>query len=366
MTGDDCPWPKGVLYPVYLDALLQNTAMKNQMSHRAEVWRQYWSRDIAHSCGGSYADGYGQEATEFWNKAFTSMPLNGRVLDIGTGNGPLPRLLIELQSRSDLCCDAIDLADVTPTWLLALPEDQRNRVCFHGGRAAEQLPFPDHVFSAVVSQWGFEYSNFEASVREALRVLAPGGSIFLVLHHTDALPVILAHEELRHLDWLLAPNSYLNTLNVLLEPISRSGSAEGRASLMRDAAANALRARFQGLQDEILLRVGVSNCPDILQDAIQLTGELIARASQQGLPSARETLAVFEKELQHAQLRLSELVKHAMDESDVAVLGRSLGRGASYEVGLLKEQDHVMAWTLCVTPHAAYEAGMSANQPACP
>lgn len=325
--------------------------MKNESVNRTEVWSQYWSRGAEHSCGGSYQGGYGEAIAQYWRAGFEMLPPQARVLDIGTGNGPLPRILLNLGMQPDLQCDAIDLATVAPAWLNELTAEKRQRIRFHSNCQAEQLPFASQIFDMVVSQWGLEYSDLEKSLPEVLRVLKPGGTVQLLLHHADALPVRLAEHELDHLHWLLRASPYLTIVARMLAPMAQARTAAGREALMLDPTANQLRADFNALQDVIQARIDAGQCPDVLHEVRRVTGNVFGVASQHGLQSAEAALQTLYKELLHSELRLQELCKHALDENGAQVLALQLSRGADYQLGQLHDQEQTMGWTLIVRPH---------------
>lgn len=327
--------------------------MKHESVNRAAVWSQYWSRGAEHSCAGSYQGAYGEAIARYWRAGFEKLPAQGRVLDIGTGNGPLPRILLSLSTPPELQCDAIDLATVAPAWLKELTVEQSQRIRFHSNCHAEQLPFASLSFDLVVSQWGLEYSELEKSLPEVLRVLKPGGAVQLLLHHADALPVRLAAYELDHLDWLLRSSPYLATVTRMLIPMAQARTPAGREALKSDLNANQLRADFNLLQDAIQARIDAGQCPDVLHEVRRATGNVFGIAAQQGLSYAEQALQNLHQELQHSELRLQELCKHALDASGAQALALQLSRGADYQLEQLHDQDRVMGWTLVVRPGLA-------------
>ena len=327
--------------------------MKNITVNRAQVWSQYWSQGAEHSCGGSYEGGYGDAITSYWRNGFEKLAPQAHVLDIGTGNGPLPRILLNLETRTDLLCEAVDLATVEPAWVKEISDEKRSRVSFHSNCQAEQLPFAPHSFDLVVSQWGLEYSNLEKSVPEVRRVLKPGGAVQLLLHHKDALPVQLAKDELAHLDWLLRNSDYFAVVSRMLQPMLQAQTAAGREALKYDQEANQARADFNAIQDTIQIRIDAGQCPDVLHEVRQATGNIFAIAAQNGIEAAIQALQNLHQELLHSELRLTELRKHAMAENDVRALAEQLGQGAPYQLDLLRDQDLLMGWKLILYPNLA-------------
>ena len=318
--------------------------------NRAAAWTRYWRTGADHSCAGSYAAAYDGAIADFWRSGFSALPPGGRILDLGTGNGPLPKMLMGLASRPDLQCDAIDLAEVAPAWFAELPEAARERVRFHSGCTMESLPFEACTFSLVVSQWGLEYSNLNVSAPEVLRVLALEGRIQLLLHHVDALPVTLAGRELEHLQWLLHDSAYLASVEDMLEPMALAATPEGRAKLMQDAQATRAKEAFNSQQDAISKRIDEGSCTDVLVDVRDTLGTLFSVAQQHGAAAAREALGRLRVELRDSQLRLQELRDHALDHAAASALALQLAQGGSYQLEVLRDKEQIMGWALTVSP----------------
>ena len=330
-------------------ALRHNTAMTAEPLSRSAAWTRYWRTGAAHSCAGSYSPAYEGAIADFWRAGFATLPPSSRILDLGTGNGPLPKIMVAIASRPDLQCDAMDLAQVAPAWFAELSGADKARIRFHSGCSMEALPFLDGTFDMVVSQWGLEYSNLDMSAPEVLRVLAPGGRIQLLLHHVEALPVTLAAHEVVHLQWLLHDSPYLESVEHMLEPMALASTPEGRTRLIQDTQANQAKEGFNAQQDAISSRIEQGSCTDVLVDVRQFVGSLFGIAQNQGAMAARAALQGLKLELMDSQLRLQELYDHAMDHAAAEALARRLAHGGSYELEVLRDQDSVMGWALTVS-----------------
>ena len=112
------------------------------------------------------------------------LPPDGRVLDLGAGTGDLARETIRQYPESQVIA-----ADFT-LWMMQVGRSQPARAnsdiqrIFWSAADAQQLPFPDEIFDAVVS--GFLLRNINdvrRSLGEQFRVLKPGG-ILLALDTT--------------------------------------------------------------------------------------------------------------------------------------------------------------------------------------
>ena len=320
--------------------------MEIQVDVRKAVWSRYWSHGVAHSCGGSYGNRYEGALAQFWRTACSGLRPGARMLDIATGNGAVPQLLLACTANS-ISCDAIDLARPEPQWIAGLPRHKRGRIRFHGEQPAETLPFPDAHFDLVSSQYGLEYTDLARSVPEILRVLRPGGRVCLITHHADARPVRLAAFELRHLDWLQASGGLLDAAGAMIAPMARAASEAGRASLAGDAAANAARARFNTLQQEMTAQAAGSDCPDVLAETRVALGQILGLAAGQGADPAREALAVLAQDLMDSRVRLQELCDYALDEDAAVALATALG-GSANNVRPLLDNGMLMGWGMQV------------------
>ena len=314
---------------------------------RGGVWTRYWATGMPHSCARSYGDTYGGALGAHWRDLFASLRSGDRLLDVATGNGALPRLVLDSQPKGGMSVDAIDLALIAPAWLAAAPAEQAARVRFHGGVPAESLPFSAGDFSLVVSQYGIEYSEMDRSVPEVLRVLAPGGRVRIVAHHRDARPVLLAGDEIGHIDWLVTPGCLLELAHAMCEPMARAATAAGRESLATDMHANALRGRFNEAQQAAARRIEGSRCPDVLHDVREWIAQAFAVAGSRGTEPARRALEQARRLLADSRVRLDELRRCALDDAGADTLcARLSAGGASVRHAVLRDGEHVLGWAV--------------------
>ena len=106
------------------------------------------------------------------------------ILDIGSGSGALDRLVARLWPDC-----ALTAVDVNPflqreAKILAAAEGLGDAITFLPG-SAEALPFPDASFDCVLSVTVLEECNADNALREARRVLRPGGRLGVVVRAID-------------------------------------------------------------------------------------------------------------------------------------------------------------------------------------
>ena len=321
---------------------------------RQAVWARHWATGAAHSCAGSYGQTYGGVIAGFWQTVHAQTPPGSRVLDIATGSGALPRLLLQMRPELDLHIDAVDLAPLAPAWLHELSAEAASRLSFHTGVPAEALPFADGSIDLVVSQYGLEYADLGPAVQELLRVRSPGGRVALVMHHTDSRPVTLAAVEMAHIEWLRGPAGLLAAAEAMLAPMALAATAAGRAALAGNASALAAREGFNAAQDELITRGHTTDGADVLLEIRQAVADVLTLSRQQGVDAARPALLALDEALADAHFRLAELRDCALQETDVAELVRAMQAHALHcRLGTVREGPHLMGWTLVAAPAQA-------------
>lgn len=321
---------------------------------RRDSWSRYWAGGALHSCAGSFAGDYDDAIGAWWRGCFAALAPGARVLDLATGNGALPRLLIATRPAADVEIDAVDLADVRPAWIASLAPAWQGRVRIAGGVAAEMLPFADASFELVVSQYGLEYTDLARSCAELQRVARPAGRIALLLHHRESLPVRLGIAETTHCDWLLASGGLLDRARRLLPFLARLATPAGVASVQRDPQAAKARERLNEAMRSLEARAATAPAPDLLYETQAAIGQLLGSTAQIGERAARDRLEAIADGLQQARLRQAELGAHALDRAGVDALAERLGAPPrTATVGEVRVRGELFGWTLDLAPASA-------------
>lgn len=322
---------------------------------RREAWSRYWASGVLHSCPG-YGERYGGSIARFWHGVFMALPDPGRVLDVATGNGAIPRMLLEQRRTPGVTCDAVDIARVQLPWLAKVDANDRTRVRLHSGLDASSLPFPAACFDLIASQYGLEYTDTDRTVPELLRVLAPGGAVAMVLHHSQGRPASLAALEIEHGIWLGREGGWFDATEAMVEPMARAATAKGRESLRDDVRANAARERFNSLQNELSARAQGGDGADVLFEVRDTAMRAFELATRQGAAAGLAAIASLRAEVEAGITRLRDLRDHALSEPQARALCERFANALKKPVALgvlLEERDgrqYVMGWTLRVDP----------------
>jgi SAM-dependent methyltransferase len=300
---------------------------------RRQSWSRYWASGALHSCTTSFAGNYDDDIGAFWRDAFSDLRASQCVLDVATGNGPLPKLI------ADLCMDlpevdAVDLAEVHPDWHAGLPDSRRARIRFHAGVAAEKLPFADGSFDLIISQYGIEYSDLARSLTELRRVAGPQTRLAFVLHHAEALPVRIGRAELEHLAFLQASDGLMAAARQFL-PLHAEGAGQGSPRAAFDAA---LKQVHQSAQSAF--------AADVLHETLVSVIKLAQAAPSLGAVAVEAQLAALAQHLADDELRQSELVAHALTRMQVEAMAAALAPETAFELRELRVRGELFGWGL--------------------
>lgn len=325
------------------------TNAKPPPSPTQRAWSSLWATGVADTFGHS-GDGKDGPLAAQWRQWFAGLAPGCRVLDLGTGNGALPRLM--LQAGCDAIVDAVDVAQPRPTWMESLPHAEQQRVRFHAGVRCEALPFEAESFDCVVSQFGIEYANLDQAMPESLRVLKADGLLRFVVHHANGRPAVLAREEITHAHWLL-DGGWLDSALAMSSAMVLMSQPGGRDRLNREPHWQTVRLRFDGFQKLLAERASSSACPDLLADAQGWLTQVFQAAARRGEGAAQAGMEEVTRLLREGPLRLQDLLEHALDEDGVRRLIDAIRReGWTAQAELAQDAGHLMGWWISTAPQA--------------
>lgn len=313
---------------------------------RRDAWSGYWQAGSAHSCPGSFGQAYGGAIERFWRQAIECMGRGERVLEVGTGNGPLPRQVADQLGGNCPGIDAVDIAAIRPGWWSVTSHPQ---IRFHAGVSAEDLPFDADSFDWLVSQYGFEYGDRDGSLNECRRVLRPDGRVAMVLHHRDSVVCRVGQAELGHYRHLLSDQGVLSVAAQVI-PYLHEAAARGAVAIAGNAGAKAARMAYNSAMTDLGQRIGQMPHPDALVEARQRVHALVCDAASRPVQASMDALRNLGAQLSGAATRLDDLLEHALDERQVDAVARALassgdnGKDIRYEP--LRQKEGILGWAL--------------------
>ena len=166
-------------------------------------WSAYWRQgSLTTFDQGHFQHGYDGPVAAFWNQALDPLPDQAVIVDLATGNGALPLLMVrrarELGRRWRIL--GVDYAAIR------IPDsgDDLERIRadlaqveLKSHTPMERTGLPDRSVDLVSSHFGIEYGDVPRAVAEAARILKRPGRLALVMHHPDSAVVEQARENLR-------------------------------------------------------------------------------------------------------------------------------------------------------------------------
>ncbi|MEP4486357.1 MAG: methyltransferase domain-containing protein [Halioglobus sp.] len=179
------------------------------MNENHEPWSMYWEGGALNSCITGSEEQDAQVIANLWQRFAAELPSNARVLDLATGNGAVPQQL--LSARPDLKIIGVDSAHINPHEHVSSDHPLASAE-FLGNVDIAKLPYDDESFDAITSQFGLEYSNYQQSVPEAARVLAPKGKLMLLVHHESSAILSSGRRTLHEINLLMQPGGVIETL----------------------------------------------------------------------------------------------------------------------------------------------------------
>ena len=303
-----------------------------------EHWAAYYRGGALVSCPTNPEPGYEGRVRQVWEAFFGSLPAGAAVLDIGTGNGPVALIAKTVADANslDLRITGVDLADINPHRDVPDGPSLFAGVAFHGGVSTEALPFSNADFVAVSGQYIVEYTNREATLAEIARVLAPGGTVQLILHHADSIVVQNAVESLRHAALVDRDEQVLNRAARYFELAAGGGPASETARQALIGSGKRLEAAAEQSSNPILLDFVLRSLTALLEHRSRLTPGDIATQIER-----------LRHEMDLWQRRLEDLAAAAMTAADMqafADAAEAAGFGGIDYQGLHQAGDMLVGW----------------------
>lgn len=326
--------------------------MTQQGSAASGVWSRLWRRGTLHSCATGIAGNYDGAILAFWRRQFQALQSGARVVDVGSGNGPLLLLAAALRrERSDgephgldLDLHGVDIAQIDP--VRDVPDGARQfaGMHFHPATPTERLPFEDGSVQLLCSQFGIEYAPRDAAVGEAVRVVAPRGRIALVLHSDDSIVARTSIAQRQAAAFLRADCPVVERAVALVPVLHRASTTRGMdGATDAEALRQAFNTSAAALMDEIE-RVPAAELLQRVAQQLQAALRLAATAPDEAI--AR--LHALRESIEDEDTRLAHLQAALLDQDALDAMSNTLvASGFRTTLGTIEQRPGVkMGWTL--------------------
>lgn len=287
------------------------------------IWNRYWHYDRIASCfDGAGASNYDECVAGGWRTFFRGLDPATRILDLCTGNGAAALIAAEVGRREAKGFEivAVDQADIDPAAYVTRHAEDLAAIRFVPATEAEALPFPDASFDAAISQYGIEYSDLARSIPEAVRVIAPGGRLRLVVHAAEGEVAAGARAIVAEADVLLdridLPGAAARCFSALWA-VEREGEAE------RQPADEAFAA-FQAALERTARQIPQAHDATMFRNSGAVLLDTFQRRGQFDLDQLLAKPAEIEAEIGAHRGRLVALVEAALNAGEAEALAARL------------------------------------------
>ncbi|MGI2172214.1 class I SAM-dependent methyltransferase [Shewanella sp. MF05960] len=312
-------------------------------------WTEYWRQGHTTSFGDSLSSNYEGILQSVWENTFSILQTDFIAVDVGTGNGSVPLLLRESLRASAIVGKVygVDLAEVQ------LSENNKSEnstieIELISNTACESLPFANDSVDLYMSQFGFEYSAIELSLKEASRVLRANGQFSIVFHHDNSM---ILNRNKKILSFIDLPQTselieYLSEIAIAMGPMT---TAHDITRIKQDPVCESVRIK---INQSIKFLVEYDELS--AQDSQLMT--FIAQFFKEGvfwpLAKKQQYIEFIKLQMDTLKLRLSELVNASFDEDKLANFISIFKQNflELNEIKVLKnEQNEVLSWYLNAT-----------------
>jgi SAM-dependent methyltransferase len=290
------------------------------------IWSRYWQSDRIASCfDGAGARNYDACITDGWRRFFLDLPKGCAVLDLCTGNGAVALVAAETgrAAGKDFDIVAVDQAEIDPAFYVTRCGADLATIRFHGGTAIETLPFPEARFGAVISQYGIEYSDLDRSLEEAVRVLAPGGALRLVVHAAEGRVAAAARTVIAEADLLLDEIDLTGCASRCFSAVALA-ERKPNADAEENRSADRALAAFQQALMRSARQVAVAADATMFRNSGAVLLDTYQRRAHFSLDALLAKAVTIETEIRAHRGRLAALVAAALDAAAAEALAERL------------------------------------------
>lgn len=280
-------------------------------------WSQFWQLGHITTFGPSLPDNYGGLLRDFWIEIFSRLPQQAQILDIATGNGALATLaaIVSQEQQRYYKIHGTDIATIRPTVEGQETTDVRHLITFTSHTPCESQPFPDHSFDLICSQFGFEYSDIPATLKELRRLLLPQATFTAIAHHENSNLIQESRQELGVYHAAFKEHDIFGRLTAFFNALGDTPANTDLAPAMERA--KPVSAQLNEAVNQFRVAHGKSPCGQQMLSAIS---HLARGASQASGAQRMAAVKAARTDFTLAQQRLVDMTAAALDADDMGML----------------------------------------------
>ncbi len=215
---------------------------------KKNYWSEYWKQGFSTTFGDSSE--YHGLILEHWQKTFKKTLDGSTILDVACGNGALSKIAMDIAVLQNKRFEiyANDSAEIGHSH----SNLSERGVKFYPNTPTESLPFSESLFSLIVSQYGFEYSELQTSLAEIDRVASLGAKVSFICHSKNSIILRDAIKLKYFLYDLLSKAELFLTLEKLVVSMGELRSTADLGQLVGNRLTDTLRDDFNKLLAEYM------------------------------------------------------------------------------------------------------------------
>ncbi len=292
----------------------------------ADQWGAWWQHPSLTSFQGAFEHNYDGPIRDFWHAQFSRLPDDANILDLGTGNGALALLAAEYAHSHalDFQITGIDFAAIQPLQLQE-KNPRLQDIHFIANTPMETTGLATGSQDLVMSQFGFEYGDMQASLKEVKRLLKPAmGSFSAMIHHQDSAVLKQAREALQQIK--RCENSSLTEVAEQLVKLQQKLADNSRLTAAQQQQAQQLHQRFTQGMEKLHRYARQLKDPSHVQMFTRNLMILFDRRNAARIsPQQRlQTIALLRSENENYRRRMKDLRAAAYSEQDFTALQQGL------------------------------------------
>jgi ubiquinone/menaquinone biosynthesis C-methylase UbiE len=296
---------------------------KTNKSNTTRGWSTYWdgARDAEAYASGGVSH---PMVASFWDATlseFLATHVNAKILDIATGSGAIIERLSEQPDASLKNVTCVDIAESAIQSVNCRFPDVVGVVA-----DAKSIPLESSQYDLVTSQFGIEYAGLVA-LDEAVRLLAPDGSLVMLIHIQSGVIFSECATALDAIERTLKSEFIPHSLQLFETGFAAIGGAE-RASY--DQAALQLNPAIQELES-VLAEYGKQVAGDTIVRLYSDVQQIHSRMQYYEPDDVLGWLRTMDNELSEYAERMASMCEAAIDESTFDEVCENL-RGQGFNI----------------------------------